>query len=241
MVPNSNDLEVVKAVAEGSAAGATRALQTLMIDLLGGAAKEAGAELTLTVQEWRARRGLRLGRRVVQKITGRPTRPIPPNVLVPAFDYATLEDREELLNMWVELLATAATDSAPVVDRLHVEILRDVTPVDARVLQHLRNTPPEHDKNDPRFIVENNYNGPPPIVRPRLSKETIMRALSISEPDFELAASRLARLGLCEAGRFLFPTRLGSSATGPRVYDSLVLTPIGVAFVFACSPAKDEN
>ncbi|MDO8681841.1 MAG: Abi-alpha family protein [Acidobacteriota bacterium] len=236
---HANDLEVVKAVAEGTAAGATGALQRLVLNLLGGAASEAGEELELMVRGWRERRSERYGRLVVDRLTGRPRRSIPPKVLFPAFEYATLEDRPELLDLWVELLATAGSEGADDVDRVYVEILRDMTPLDARVLQWVRTFPPELDGNDPRTIPEAEFVGPAPeAIRPRATKTTAMQALRISNNDFELVASRLGRLGLCEPGRLIFPTRLGSSSTGPRVYDAITLTPLGIAFVDACAPRR---
>ena len=232
---NDEELELLAAAAKGTAAGATESFHALVRNLLGGASAEIGAELTSSVQRWRA--ALDLGRRASARLEGLRRRPIARNVLFPVLEYATLEDRQELIDLWIELLATAGTAGRQDVDRVYVEILKDLTPPDARVLHWVRSFPPELDGNDPRMVAENSYVGPAPeAVRPRVTKITAMQALGISAADFELVASRLARLGLCEPGPFIFPTRIGSSATGPRIYDAIALTPLGIAFVDACSP-----
>jgi len=242
-VMKPEDLEVIAAAVKGSVAGATESLQVLVLDLLGGAAKELGAELTLMVQDWRSQRALRLGRGVTEKLKGRPRRAIALNVLMPAFEYAVLEDREELLNLWVQLLASAGTAGADEVDRLYVEILKDLTPLDARFLQWVRHRPPDLDANDPRALHGAAYTGPlPGGIRPRAERQAVVDAFGLSDQKFELMASRLERLGLCDVGRWIVPTRMGTSGTGPKNYDAIALRPLGVAFVDACrvSPSVGE-
>jgi hypothetical protein len=236
-----DDLEVIKAVAQGTAAGATEWLQKVVLNLLGRATEEIGEEFLTSVRRWRARRALELSRRVLERleVAGHPRRPIRMSVLLPSLEYASVEDRNELHDWWVELLTTAGTDGAAEVERVYVEILKDLTPIDARLLHWIRDRPPELDRNDPATALQGGaYSGPLREfqLRPRAEKASVLVAFSMSEPEFDLMASRLERLGLCDVGRFVFPTRSGTSGTGPRMYDSIALRPLGIAFVDACRP-----
>ncbi len=65
-------------------------------------------------------------------------KPVPPKVLFPLLEYASLEDEDNLQSMWAALLASAAdpSSSVTVVPSL-VEVLKQLSPGEARLLSAL--------------------------------------------------------------------------------------------------------
>jgi hypothetical protein len=233
---NRDDMEVVKAAAEGVTAGATRSLHDVVMNLLGGWSAEVGDEWRESAKRWRQRRAETIARRAVEmleRIDSR-RRPVPPKILFRALDNASLEDDAELQERWAALIASAATADATEITADYVDILRALTPRDARLLEWVRDHPREPDPNDPSMLKDSENIQSRYPVRPRVGRKTVVEEFGLPDDEFDLVCSRLERLGLCDVGRWVFPTRLGSSATGPRNYDSIQLRPLGVALITAC-------
>jgi hypothetical protein len=232
---NRDDMDLAKAVAEGTVSGLTQSFHEIVVNLLGRVSIEIGDELGDMARRWRANRGHRIATRAIEIIdaAGAPRRPVPAKVLIPALEHASLEDDEELQERWAILIANAANRDAQDVSRTYVEVLKELTPRDAKLLEWICDHPPELDRNDPSF--DNKMDNPPRRgLPPRVERRTVVTDFGLADEDFELVCSRLERLGLCDIGRYVVPTRMAASGTGPRRYDSIQLRPLGVALVQAC-------
>jgi hypothetical protein len=82
----------------------------LVKKLAGPAAEEVGLSLQDSVKVWRARRQYRLFQKMNGFIAGAgfEPKPIALKTLLPALDYASVEDDEDLHTAWAALLANAA-------------------------------------------------------------------------------------------------------------------------------------
>jgi hypothetical protein len=92
--------------------GGKKALTSLMLDLLGPAAKEVGATLGDHVRYYRWRSGVWIMNRAKEKVKARGEKlgSAPLKFLVPFLEKASLEDEgSKLSERWAELLAKAAT------------------------------------------------------------------------------------------------------------------------------------
>jgi hypothetical protein len=65
-----------------------------------------------------------------------PTQPVPMKITIPLLQAASMEDDDNLQELWANLLVNAADkDSGVEVHRNHITILQDLTSFDARILQ----------------------------------------------------------------------------------------------------------
>jgi hypothetical protein len=235
---NSDDLELVKSISEGTAAGATKSLHEIMLNLAGPASDELGQHLGERVREWRLEaRALRIARRGEALIaaTVKRRRNVPLKVLLPLLHDAALEDDSELQDCWASLLASAADGDAVDITPAYAAILKELTPSDAKLLDWIRHRSPDPDKNDPSTADNVDEIPDPSNVRPRATRQSVVSEFGLPGDQFELTCSRLERVGLCDVGMFVFPTRLGRSGTGPRQYNSIQLRPLAMALVDACA------
>ncbi|MXX11086.1 MAG: DUF4393 domain-containing protein [Nitrospira sp. SB0675_bin_23] len=70
-------------------------------------------------------------------------RPVPLNVAIPIFEAASLEEDDDLQDLWARLLINAAdAESGIEVKRGLVSILQDFTQMEARLLQAIHDAPP---------------------------------------------------------------------------------------------------
>lgn len=70
-------------------------------------------------------------------------RPVPLNVAIPIFEAASLEEDDDLQDLWARLLVNAAdAESSTHVKRGLVSILQDFGQMEARLLQAIHNAPP---------------------------------------------------------------------------------------------------
>jgi len=108
--------------------------------LAGPAADEVGLSLQDSVKVWRAKRQYRLFEKIVDFIhdAGYKPNPVPLKLLLPALDYASVEDDDDLHTIWAALLANAA-DPRKVnpVYPFFLTILKDLTAREARFLSAL--------------------------------------------------------------------------------------------------------
>jgi hypothetical protein len=238
---NHDDLEVAKTVTEGTVAGLLQSFHHVILNVAGPGTTEIGLEIADSVQEWRLRRAVRIGRRAITIADNSraPRRRVSLKFLEPALQQASLEEEPTLQERWSALLATAMNATATEITLAYVDILRELTAADARLLQWVRDRVPDVDPNEP--IVPDVNTATRSQSSPRAAKSAIIAEYPMSDTEFELMASRLERLGLCDVGRFVFQTRAATSGTGPRRYDAIALRPLGVAFVDACRSPEGSN
>lgn len=150
-------------------------------------------------------------------------------LLVPLLEAGSLEDENDdpMLDRWASLLANASDGSAPNVQVGFPEILRQLSPTDARVLDRV-------------FDVVAPNVAPDRRQRDGALASGLVRDLGIQEEAFAISFGNLARLGLCA------PHAIGMSDDAqtegkPTLIQStnieiVCLTDLGEAFVSACRP-----
>lgn len=140
----SEEVEIFKKTAEGAAKGAVSAALQPVFDLIshliGPSAKEVGLTWQDSIRIWRFERALALREKVERLLAdrGHNLRPVSLKVLLPAFEFASLEEDDYLQEHWATLLANAA-------DPTHrnnmlpafAEILKQLTANEARLLNYL--------------------------------------------------------------------------------------------------------
>lgn len=159
----------------------------------------------------------------------REPKPIEPKLLIPMVQAASLETDNTLTEKWAALLANAA-DPAPreTVQPGFAEVLRQLTPIDARVFDVLADIKTEPQTHLPNFV---------PVC---VLQEAFKPA---SKQDVDLSISNLTRLGLTvTAGQQpiiestpLVTSPPGLSTVGPGI-DHVRLVPFGRAFLAAITP-----
>lgn len=163
-------------------------------------------------------RGQRLATAAVQllKNVGREPQPVEPKLLVPLVQAAALETDETLSDKWAALLANAADPAQQVaVQPGFVEVLRQLTPTDALVLDAL------------------GY--PPGSRRDRVPSGRLMLKqfayLNLPVGALTLSMDNLLRLRLCVA----VPQRIaGVVPERPETPSEVISTAFGTQFLLAC-------
>lgn len=113
-------------------------VQRLLDQLLGPAATEVGLTLGDSVRMWRVKRGFRFAREFQRLIeeSGKDVKPIATRLFFPVLEAASIEDDDEMQTRWAALIANEATDVGSV-HPSYIDILRQLAPQDARVLDKL--------------------------------------------------------------------------------------------------------
>ena len=113
---------------------ATEPIADLVKRLAGPAADEIGLTLQDSVKVYRAKRQYRLFEKLKMFFEKRGTKPNPVSLklLLPALDYASVEDDENLHSMWARLVSSAAVpDAKPKPYPAFVECLRQLSKEEA--------------------------------------------------------------------------------------------------------------
>lgn len=127
-------VEITKEVV-GAGADAVKAV---FRTLLGPAATELGETLGDSVRFFRRKNQVRLLLKFKKMLdaAGLEAQAVPQRVLFPLLEHATLEDDEALSDRWAALLANASCGAAWKAP-IYVEVLRQISPPEARLLEHM--------------------------------------------------------------------------------------------------------
>jgi hypothetical protein len=160
------------------------------------------------------------------KAAGQTPIPVPGRILFRALEHASFEDDDTLQAKWAALLANAATGPHSRVLPAYVDILRQLMPIQAQIVDWM------YDALQ---------------VKPRVPdwtdvhREELQPHFGLSDGDYALFMSDLHRLQLIDGRRRVMT--LGEEKAGPRVlqttesqYHTIALTPLGINFVQACRP-----
>jgi hypothetical protein len=245
---------VVKSVAKGAVEGALRPLHDLIRALAGPAVQELGETWHDQVRVWRHLRAVRLAARVQQMMAplGLNLRPVSLKLLLPAIEFASLEDHDELQDRWAGLIARAADAAySGAVLPVFADILRQIGPQEASFLEACLT----HLEQKARGRVGSKAYlweiGTKPKLLLLYTGRSFKEITSEDEDGFEVSLANLLRLGLIGKevfsqdravqderwGRGLAPD--GSDApeglwSDPVAIDHYFLTPFGHAFIQAC-------
>jgi hypothetical protein len=149
--------------------------------------------------------------------TGREPQPVPAKILLPLGQAACLEDDPMIFQMWEALLATAADPAQRVeVKPAFIDVLRQLTPVDALVLKTISLLP---------------------IIHPNGQ----LTSLNIPAEELCLSIENLLRLRLCRVfpgleGQLTKLQEATPDADSIFAPHCLQNTDFGLAFIKACRP-----
>jgi len=152
-----------------------------------------------------------------------PTKPIQLKFAVPLLEGASLEEDDELQDLWAKLLVNSANiESGIDLKRVYIDILERLTPLDAKILSVIYELPFEEIHHTGVFTSELPYKAYPALEK---NKD---KALEPSE-EIKLSLASLSMIGC------LSPTR---TVGGGEVFDSVNPTILGRSFVRACTLEK---
>jgi abortive infection alpha-like protein len=119
-------------------AKALESVADLLQRIAGPLADEVGDSFAISYRPYRVKLGLRALQKTQRmlKEAGIGPQAVPPRLFLPMVEAASIEDDEDLHTRWAALLANAAT-SPDLVHPSYIEVLKQLTPVEARLLDAL--------------------------------------------------------------------------------------------------------
>lgn len=191
--------------------------------VIGPASEEIGELGRDYIKGWRAKNGNQVlaGADTLLKDAGREPQQVPLKTLLPLLDAASLEDDAVLAAHWMALLANAADPAQRLqVQPAFIEVLRQLTPTDAQVLDYIY-------RNRPRLAVDNE------VMPDKIMAVKLVADLGLPPADIGLSIDNLFRLWLCAK-----PNGLGGaiSLNVNSTNYSLLPTILGQSFYDAVTP-----
>lgn len=199
--------------------------------ITGAPATELGEWFADQVRYWRFKSQLRILDKAREQCeqAGISPQTVKPNVLVPLLESASLEDDDSLVDRWAALLANAANEeTAEQVSAGYVDVLRQLDPMDASILQNVYR------------VCALNWRQ---VGLPWTSIIGSGKRAGVPAEEMEIAVGNLERLGLVThpsksrvAG---LPKDSAEGGDPQHPADSGVfLTAFGCAFLKACTPPE---
>lgn len=148
---------------------------------------------------------------------------IPLKILSPLLESASLEEDDSLSDRWTALLVSASNPTTSKnVQPAFVEILKTLTPIEAKILDDIYNN------------SEKTAQGT--IQRKSTNIDYITEKFNLSKHEYAIIIENLIRLNLCAS-----PVSGGTTWNSITLYrdnKEVILTPLGIAFIEACSTKK---
>lgn len=149
-----------------------------------------------------------------------PTRIIPLKLAVPLLQAASIEDDDYLQDLWAKLLTNfASANSGISLQRVYIDILEHINPLEARILEKIYALPDEQRAH--KTLYTKNL----PECIEIYAKPGILESGNPNQ-EVELALSNLARQGCISPSMVL---------SGELVFSSIYPTLMGKAFIDACT------
>ncbi len=224
--------EVAKAAAEASKFG-TKALETT--ERLGSFAakvfkepiRDAVGIIGDKLKFMRWERQVRLADRVEEILNERgvkETKAVPPKFALPIFENASLEDNDELQDLWAKLLANSMDPNfTEEIRYTYLEIIKSLTPLDVRILHVFYKT-----LSKMKIDWDN-------VTNYMVEKGQICRDLSIPPQAYDISVYNLFRVQCLAPAIMKGGAKLGNEPlTIYKGIDAVVLTPLGKSFIEAC-------
>ncbi len=187
--------------------------------------KEGGGIITDNVRFWRWQNQVRIVKKAKQILEDNnlDKQKIPLKVLHPLLESSSLEEDESMQGKWSNLLANAAASTHKVTPN-YIEILKELSPIEAKVLDTIydESTRPRDNKNILQF-----------------STQKICEYFGIPAEESEVMVQNLYRLGLCSEPGSTGMT-FGEARVALRTTDIFEITSLGVAFVKACREPQHQ-
>lgn len=202
----------------------------------GPLADEIGESLGVWARHYRFRLGLKMFQKTQRMLSeaGISPQTVRPRLFLPIFDGASVEDDEDLHSRWAALLANAAT-SPTLVHPSYIEILKQLTPEDAQLLDRLYDS-----------CKSKRHRSVTPWVDTITYAERERRVAAGEHPEGPF--QNLVRLGLIETVYTINSSKVKvrytqgrSSKFEGKLDDHYELTETADAFVQACRAPKTVN
>ncbi len=149
-----------------------------------------------------------------------PTRAVPLKLAIPLLEGASLEDDDELQDLWAKLLVNAADANSTIeIKRVFVDILESIGPLEAQILDVVYRLPFE--KMQHQGVLTKDL----PRLAMIASDDANFKPEPAS-PEIELALANLARLGCLSPDKTI---------GGGEVFSQINPTLLGKTFVEACT------
>lgn len=222
--------ETAKAVQEvakttGKAIGAAEKVGGFISRYVGGSLKEGMGILEDKLKFARWERKLVFMQRAedLQRQANRngPTRAIPLKLAVPLLEAASLEDDDYLQDLWARLLVNAANANSNVkLQRAHISILEQLTPLEAAILQKIYSLP--YDEMRHEGVEASRLPDEVSVVNPKNQDTTVVEP----SEEIKLGLANLARVGCIV---------LQKSWGGGELFNRINPTLLGKTLVEACT------
>jgi hypothetical protein len=200
------------------------ALEQFAAQITGSARKEVGAWFADHLRLRRMRSQLKILRRAQEIATesGFDPQVVKLNLLVPLLEAGSLEEDEGMAERWSALLANAAQPSSgSKIPPSFPEVLRQLAPIEAAILDAVYETVVKHPQNrwpNTGAVGDN-----------------IRAHFNLDPVSFEVSVDNLYRLRLCAPPSVAFDFTTDKEARYQTTGTALIcLTPYGYAFVTAC-------
>jgi len=196
----SEEAKAVQEVARTTGKGidAAREFGAWVAPFIGGSLEQVMGMFRDKLAYMRWERQVRLVQRAKQFLAERGlssgTRPIPMKLAIPLLQAASLEEDDELQDIWANLLVNAADANSGVeIRRAYISILEELTPLDVRILSTIYSNPalPEQAQLLTYDLPDRIHTDKPQGDLPRPSEEVT------------LALGNLARLGCVTSATYL--------------------------------------
>ena len=222
-----------KAAAEASKFG-TKALETtdkilsFIAKVFNEPAKETSGMLGDSMKFYRWKRQIRIVDKVNKILEDRGTEktiPIPPKFAIPILQNASLEDEDNLQDIWIRLISNSMDpDFEGELRFAFIEIIKSLNSLDASILDFFYKTLKANSKIDWDQIT--NYS---------LTKEQICKAMSLELKDYYVSIHNLFRVQCFAPAILKGGVKMGNeSLTVYKGADAITLTPLGKNFIEMC-------
>lgn len=149
---------------------------------------------------------------------GARTRPIPLNIAIPLFEGASLSESDHLQDLWARLLVNSIDENSNVnIQRAYIEILDQLTPLEAKILETVYSIPYEETRHDGIITAQ---------LPDAAEKANDTNRDTEPSDDVKLALSNLVRLRCVAAGM---------SWGGGEIFTRITPTLLGKKFIEACT------
>jgi hypothetical protein len=245
----------------GEIASTLKPLVDNLAKLTGPMSEELGLFFGDKVRAFRQRNLVTIVDGSVKKLedAGKPVHPVPPRLLLPIMEAASLEDNQSLQEMWSGLLASAS-EQADNMSPSYAETLKALTPIEARSLKvlydYLNQTFAStlgSDEEVARTLALGVGLGIGESIAPKLVIETLER-LGLIRREYDLDRNPVVTPDYPRYVNMIFPTRTWNSGDDfvspvssktealPKVIYDLAFTSYGIQFMRACQgPLPSET
>ena len=154
-----------------------------------------------------------------------PTRPLPLKFAIPLFQAASMEEEDDLQDLWAQLLVNAGNiDSGVSLKRTYIDILESISSLEAHILNKIYSLP----------FAEMQHKGVTTADLPhqtRVACSDDKREPRLPNEEVELALANLARLGCIAQARTL---------GGGEFFGVVNPTLLGKSFIEACTIQRNR-